>query len=67
MTKVKYKMGEGIKSWTMTWLRHDRYMVEIPIKRILALKALLTGKVKLTWQVPATRKDKRLIVKGKIG
>ncbi len=50
-----------------TVVRHDTYYKVLPCRnRILTvLKALFTGKTRLEWQVPATRKDKRLRITGK--
>lgn len=53
-------------SWaaTTTWVRYDKEMSEfIPCSRWAAFKALFTGKLRLYWFVPATSKNKNLVVK----
>ncbi len=57
--KKKININE---SWTMDYVRLDTFYSIIPIPRLLALKAVITGKTKLTWKVPATKKYKRLII-----
>jgi len=62
--KVKSKKGENLV-WTGTLVRNDTYYIILPISKWTALKGFFTGKVKLEWQVPATKKDKRLRIAGK--
>ncbi len=55
---------------TTEWVRHDRYVYIIKwsgFRRWLRtlMRLLFTGKIKVEWWVPATRKDKRLRLTGK--
>jgi len=69
MKKSKKKDTVWTRSWdpTCTWNTSDMYTVVVPcVNRFkTAFNVLFKGKTKLAWQVPITKKDKRLIIKGK--
>ncbi len=58
-------MGKTIYG-VASWIRHDTYVVVSPISRWDAFKAFIEGKLAVHWLIPATRKDKRLRLTGKL-
>ena len=51
-----------------TWYGQDTYKITIPVRRSLKaiLKIIFKGELNLMWTVPSNKKDKRLILKGKL-
>lgn len=62
MKKKELTMETSGITWTMDWVETNTFYKIIPIPRLLALKALITGKTKLVWRVPVTKRLKRLIL-----
>ena len=60
------KKHKQILTATIVLVRHDRYSASFPVKNRLreALRVLTTGRLKVRWEVPANRKDKRLRISG---
>lgn len=60
---VRRKKRKAVTS-TMIWEISEKYRAIIPIKRLVALKYVLTGRSKLEWYVPVSKKDKSLKIEG---
>jgi len=60
----KEKKKEVMWACTMAYNLCDRYRSEMPIKRLVALRAFFKGRLGIEWDIPVTMKDKRLKLEG---